>query len=529
MSRPLYEGFLASSQRFPDRSALNVCGQSVAYADLCLRARRIAATIQRHLPRRDPRLTAVFAYRSPTAYAGVLGALLSGDGVVPLNPMLPVERTRFMLARSGACAVIVDDASAPDFQAVAEGMSARLLLIFPNNDDVGEIRESLPGHDVLAARDLEPGGQWRRDDPPPDRGAYLLFTSGSTGTPKGVMVAHRNIVSFIDYVVERYGITERDRFSQMHDPTFDPAYFDMFAAWERGACVCCPTKKETYMPGTFINRMQLTVWFFTPSTAVIMKRLGMLKPGTYPTLRWSLFGSEALPVSVAEAWAAAAPNSIVENVYGPTELTVACTFHRWDPVASRPYCEQGIVPIGSPNPGMRALVVDEELREVAPGEVGELLMNGPQMSLGYWRDPDKTAAAFITPPGHADTYYRTGDRVRRAVDGGPMTYRGRVDFQVKILGHRVELGEIEAVVREEAGLDGVVAMGWPLTDMGVGGIVAFLEGSAPGELAALARRVGSRLPAHMVPRKFMFLDRIPLNPNGKYDRHALRRILEAQP
>ena len=128
--------------------------------------------------------------------------------------------------------------------------------------------------------------------------------------------------------------------------------------------------------------MGLTIWFSVPSTAVFMKRLGILKPGRFPSLRWSLFCGEPLPVSLVAAWLGAAPNTALENLYGPTELTIACTLYRWDPQRSPAESERGIVPIGYPYPGMEVLVVDQALREREPGQEGELLMNGPQMSLG---------------------------------------------------------------------------------------------------------------------------------------------------
>jgi non-ribosomal peptide synthetase component F len=187
-------------------------------------------------------------------------------------------------------------------------------------------------------------------------------------------------------------------------------------------------------PGRFINDARLTVWFSVPSIAVFMKQLGALKPGKYPGLRVSMFCGEALPVEVAKAWAEAAPHSVVENLYGSTELTIACAYYRWDPARSASESAYGVVPIGEPFPQMSALVVDEALREVKPGEDGELLMTGPQRSLGYWLDPLKTEAAFVRPPGQDEIYYRTGDRVRKPVGNCPMLYLGRLDSQVKILG-----------------------------------------------------------------------------------------------
>jgi non-ribosomal peptide synthetase component F len=163
--------------------------------------------------------------------------------------------------------------------------------------------------------------------------------------------------------------------------------------------VYCPSQKQSIKPGAFINDARLTVWFSVPSTAVFMRRLGVLKPGMYPGLRLSLFCGEALPVEIVRHWALAAPNSVIENIYGPTERTIACTAYRWDNTKSPDECEQGIVPIGQPFDGMRALIVDEQLREVEDGKDGELLTTGPQLSLGYWQDEKKTRQAFVPVAG----------------------------------------------------------------------------------------------------------------------------------
>jgi non-ribosomal peptide synthetase component F len=299
----------------------------------------------------------------------------------------------------------------------------------------------------------------------------------------------------------------------------------MFMAWERGACVCCPSQKTLINPGKFVRDMDLTIWFSVPSTVAFMKQLGMLKPRQYESLRLSLFCGEPLPVSSAAAWREAAPNSILENLYGPTELTISCTLYQWDPLRSPGESELEIVPIGHPHPDMNVLVADPNLNEVAPGEEGELLMNGPQMSLGYWKDPEKTSAAFVVPPGKSDIYYRTGDRVRRPTGNRPLTHLGRVDFQIKVLGHRVELGEIEAAVRKISGLDGVIAVGWPVTSSGAGGIEVFIEGEVK-EKDALRSAVGAALPEYMVPKRFHCMNRLPRNVNDKFDRKAMLKLLE---
>jgi non-ribosomal peptide synthetase component F len=275
-----------------------------------------------------------------------------------------------------------------------------------------------------------------------------------------------------------------------------------------------------------VQRSGVTVWFSVPSTGLLMKKLGMLEPGLYPDLRLSLFCGEALPAELVDAWARAAPNSTIENLYGPTELTVACTRYRWDPERSPSQCDRGIVPIGQPFNDMQVLVADEQMGEVAPGEVGELLMTGPQLASGYLDDTVRTEAAFVRPPGRKAVYYRTGDRVRRPTPGEPLIYRGRMDDQIKIHGYRVELGEIEAVLRQEAKTDVAVAIGWPPSASGADSIVAFLAGEHDTE--ALRARIATKLPSYMVPRTIHLVPTVPRSANGKVDRSALIARLQAQ-
>jgi amino acid adenylation domain-containing protein len=516
---------LGSAQVFPARPALEVRGRTLSYAELRDRAAALAATLTREAVEGAPPLTAVFAHRTETAFVGVLGALLRGHGYVPLNPTLPARRNQLMLERAGCRELVADSASLPALDDVLRDIRSPMLIVVPDQHDVAVLAQRWTRHTVVGQRALEPAASWEPSPLDRDAVAYVLFTSGSTGMPKGVTVAHRNVTRLVDVMAERYRITEEDRVSQTHELTFDVSVWDMFVAWERGACLCCPSSKALMAPGRFINDARLSVWFSVPSTAIFMKQLGMLKPRSYPTLRWSLFAGEALPVAVAEAWLNAAPHSQLENLYGPTEVTVVCTGYRWDERRSPMECEAGLVPIGAPLPGMTALIADAELREVPPGSDGELLLSGPQVTLGYWRDPERTAAAFVVPPGRAAVHYRTGDRVRRRHEGAPIAYLGRLDHQIKVRGVRVELGEVEAVLREETGVDAVVAVGWPVTMTGADGVVAFV-GDRSVDAATTRARLRARLPIHMVPREIVLLADLPLNASGKFDRRTLVAMLE---
>lgn len=510
---------------YPHRPALMLDDESWTYDDLLRAATAIAAVLSEHTPENNPPWTAVFAHRSFPAFAGVLGVLLRGHGYVPLNRKLPAMRTKAMFARSGCRALVVDNESVVQLDEILDGVVDEIVIVAPDLPDTRELQSRHPGH-VFFGRDAlsyVDAPVLRR--PESDDVAYLLFTSGSTGEPKGVMVAHRNVAPFVRAMADRYGLNEEDRCSQTFDLTFDLSVFDLFVAWERGACVCCLADKALLKPGNFIRDNELTVWFSVPSTGMFLQRFGMLKPGSYPSLRWSLFCGEALPVDLAEAWAAAAPHSVVENLYGPTEATIACTVYRWAGDRTRHEARLGLVPIGHPTEKMSAVVVDGHLQEVGVEEEGELLVAGHQVALGYLDDPERTNAAFVVPPNRADVHYRTGDRVTRDANG-VLHYLGRLDHQVQVHGHRVELGEIEAAIREVTGAE-AVAVGWPMTDSGVAGIVAFVAGEHALELASLRVALAARLPDYMLPREVHILSELPLNSNGKFDRVALRSRLEA--
>jgi len=523
--RLLWHGVLAASEDFPDRAACQILSP-LSYRDLVDGAKRIAATIQREDIKDAVPLTGVFGNQSETAYTGVLGTLMAGHGYVPLNRAFPLDRTRLMLKRSMCRSLVVDGESEAQLEELLEGVGESLLILCPDRTDVSELAKRFPSHKILGATDLSTPEQWTRKDVSPDSIAYLLFTSGSTGQPKAVVVSHANVTHYVDYVTRRYSVNCEDRVSQNFDLTFDLSAHDLFVAWHSGACVCCPNKKQRFKPDDFIKSAGLTIWFSVPSTALFMQRLGVLKSDLYPNLRLSLFCGEALPSKIASQWAMAAPNSVIENIYGPTELTIACTAYRWDAKLSPEECEQGIVPIGEPFDNMEVLIADENLDEVRDGSAGELLMRGPQMSAGYWQDEERTKRVFVAVPGkNGKVFYRTGDRVCRRESGKPMVYLGRVDSQIQVLGYRVEMGEVECAVRQVSGLDGVVAIGWPVTQRGADGIEVFLE-SDTFDTTGLVAELRSKLPPYMVPRNIRLLSPLPLNSNGKFDRQRLLKILQ---
>jgi amino acid adenylation domain-containing protein len=457
----------------------------------------------------------VFGSRSEVSYTAALAALYSGAAFVPLNPRFPADRTRAMIGRAELDAIFVDKLASTQLAAVLDGLEKAPPVWLPESDSARELASARP-----LAGELPPL--------PPERAAYLLFTSGTTGMPKGVPILHSNVRAFIDWAVERYRIEPGDRFSQTFDQTFDLSVFDLFVAWEAGACVYAMSPVDLLAPSRFINKNELTVWFSVPSVPAQMRKRNLLGPDTLPTLRWSLFCGEPLPRASAEAWQAAAPKSVVENLYGPTELTIACTVHRWDPKTSPGLCVNGMAPIGTPYPGLTAVLVDEDLRVVPEGDPGELCICGAQTSPGYWKDAAKTAERFVKIPASGrpdDLFYRTGD-LTRCLPNGEYACLGRTDHQIKVRGFRVELGEIEGVLQKGAGVVQAVAIGWPVQEGTAQGIVAFVSGSGI-DAAELQKACKASLSDYMVPSRLILMDDLPLNANGKVDRGALKTRLES--
>src|SRR4029453_3679428 len=237
--RLLWTGFLRSCEQFPTRGAIDVAGREVTYQQLAYLAKRLAATLQAGAVPDAVPLTAVFAYRSQTAYAAVLGVLMAGHGYVPLNRTFPIDRTRLMLERSMCRSMIVDTGSESQLDELLCDINIPLAIICPDRADVTELRTRFPAPPFLRAPKLADAEQWCPVDVAVDSIAYLLFTSGSTGEPKGIMVSHANVLHYLDCVTKGYGFTSNDRVSQTFDLTFDLSAHDMFVAWETGACLCC--------------------------------------------------------------------------------------------------------------------------------------------------------------------------------------------------------------------------------------------------------------------------------------------------
>jgi amino acid adenylation domain-containing protein len=478
----LYQVFAETAERYPDAPAIEFHDSTVTYREL----RRGAEAVAEQIREAHGAVTrvGVFASRGLVAYASYLAALRLGAAVVPLNPGYPPSRNKGICDAAGIDVVVADAATGR-----------------PGGPDFAEGRPVLPltGPDVQAAA---PSGRLAPYQARPDGLAYVLFTSGTTGRPKGIPIRNRHVVPFLARNVARYRVGPGCRMSHTFELTFDLSVFDLFVTWSGGATLVVPTGSELFSPVDYMAGRKLTHWFSVPSAVSVSAGLGQLATGRRTALRHSLFCGEQFTRDQAELWHAVAPGCVIDNLYGPTELTVACAEYRLPEDPRRwPRTSNGTVPIGHLYEGLDYMITED---------TGELRVRGPQRFDGYL-DPRDDEERFV------DGYFCTGDRVR--VEAGQLVHLGRRDDQVKVRGFRVEPSEVEAALRRLPHVEEAVVIA--IREDGVTDLVACYTGRSASRLSFI-RALRETLPIHQVPRRYLRMDSLPRNANGKIDRNAVR-------
>lgn len=521
-----FEGFELACERYADAEALQIGSQSWRYGELHSWVCRLANTLVAALGAQPQQARiGVLAARSLTAYGGAMAVLATGATLVALNPAYPVERNLAILRRSGVRVLLVGE----------EGLAALDALLAADAGLAGSLTLLVAPESLLTA--IETGGIGKTVDvrtlmreaplrvatkPHDAHLAYIVFTSGSTGEPKGVAITHGNLATYMRNFRALAAPRGEDRVATTFELTFDVALHDMLNAWWSGATLVVMPERALLAPARFILDQRITVWFSVASFAMLLHKQGLLRPGLFPLLRISMLCGEALPVGTAAAWAVAAPNSELYNVWGPTETTMELAFYRWDAQRSAEHCRRGVVPIGIPFSDHRHLLIDDQGQLVTDAGCGELYIAGPQVGPGYWQDPERTAANFVPLPGQTGTWYKTGDRVERDVLG-VYHFVSRVDFMVKVRGHRIELGEVEHALRRASGVDLVAVVSRPAVDGLSQGLVGFVcQADVSSKAQARIREELQRLlPKAWVPDDIRLLTQMPTNANRKIDRTAL--------
>jgi amino acid adenylation domain-containing protein len=440
----------------------------------------------------------------------VVGVFKSGCAFAPLSLAEPGPRLRRMVETIRPALLVVEGRLAGALAAHfdADEWAGRLMFV-----GEGEPAAAEEFGDEAPAPDIDPDGL-----------CYLYFTSGSTGAPKAVAGRQKSLRHFIEWEARALGVTDEFRTSQLMAPTFDAFLRDLFLPLSRGATLCIPDGR-----GVVIDPEQLVAWVersgvnlihCVPSVFRAVVKRGLDARRLAP-LRYVVMAGERLYPSEVRSWMETYGERIrLVNLYGATENTMAkfCHVVEWAD-AARPS-----VPIGRPIDGAKAIILSPEMKVCEPGAVGEIYIRTPYLSLGYYGDPQLTAEVFVRNPfgqDPADVIYKTGDYGRLLPDGN-FELIGRRDHQVKIRGQRVELGEIESVVKALPGVHECVAAVWgeEPDDQRLAAYVVAAEGHAP-DARSLQQAARERLPEVMVPSSFTLLDSLPLNANGKVDRKAL--------
>jgi len=492
-----------------DRPAICDTHQQHSFKLLASMASRLAHAIKPHLSNGR---VGILGSRSFEAYVGCVAAAWAGAAYIPLNLKWPAQRLVKLLKELELDALIVDRNGA---QLVTEAVQQHLPDVIFTADPVDAIEGAVPFCN-LPLQNLERPVQRSASDT-----AYVVFTSGSTGEPKGVVVSCGALKSYLDNTENWTNLVPEDRIAEAHDLTFDLSVHNMFLAWRAGASLHLMSQLDMMAPQAFIRSRDITCWMSVPTIVNNMRRNRILKPGIFPSLRLSIFCGEPLAVSTATDWAEAAPNSVVENIYGPTEGTVVCTRQRltFPPIVTE---QRKILSIGEAYPNFDIVVRNTDGQPVEDGVTGEISIASDQLSDGYFKRDEQTARSFRMIDGRR--WYFTGDRGYR--DGNmKFHHMGRVDNQVKLKGNRIELEEVEMHLRRACGTDLAAVVAWPIIDGSAQGLVAFIDGEEKEERslrAAMARSI----PDYMVPGRFVFQCELPRNINDKIDRNALFASLE---
>jgi amino acid adenylation domain-containing protein len=496
LSRHLHRLFEHQAERTPQARAIVAHDGQLSYAELNSRSNQLAHYLKSLGVGLETRV-GIALPRSAEIIVASLAVLKAGAAYVPVDPAYPLQRFKYLVEDSGACVLLTH-------RLMPEGLNQKSIRIVPLESHWERVEGSPECNLASKGEDANL--------------AYVIYTSGTTGRPKGAMVSHANVVSSTQARAAYY-VQPPGRFLMLSSLSFDSSVAGIFWTLLNGGELWLPpegAEKNVARIAEFVRHGDITHLLALPS---LYKSLLLHSTNNeLASLRTIIVAGEPCPADLVTAHFHHLPDARLFNEYGPTEMTVWCTVYEASP--TRYYSS---VPIGTPLPALNAYILNPLMEPVDRGEAGELYMGGPQVARGYLHRPDLTAERFLPDPFAelpGARLYRTGDLARRTEEG-EIDFLGRTDQQVKIRGHRVELGEIESALRQHPQVREVVVAG-KKDGEDRQRLVAYLvpwEGTI--DPAALRSFLRQTLPEYMIPATYVSLGALPLNPNGKLDRQSL--------
>lgn len=498
----VYEWLKETSGRIPDKPALIDEHETYTYGSYYRKSLGIAeAIIRTGIGVKKP--VVVYLEKSAKVLVSFMGIAASGNFYSPIDTDMPAQRVNKILEVLRPELVIT---------------TTELKSAFMEYDYRGDylLFETVKETEVSPMVDERLAGIIDTDL------IYVLFTSGSTGTPKGVSITHRGVIDYTDWVTETFDISEEDRFGNQAPFYFDNSILDIYSCMKTGASLYIIPRNLFPQPVLLLEYLKenhISTIFWVPSALIVVSRLKALKNVDLSgIIKRVLFCGEVMPNKQLNVWRSFLPDAVYANLYGPTEITDACTYY----IVDREFSDDESLPIGFPMKNTQIIVLDENDRAVTgPGQTGELCVRGTGVSVGYYNNPEKTKEAFVQNPqntAYEEKIYRTGDLVQYN-ERGELIYLSRKDFQIKHMGHRIELGEIETAV---SSLEGVTLC-CCLYDDKRNKIVLFVDKEMTKEEAR--SQLQNMIPEYMIPGKVIYLTTFPLNANGKIDRVKLKERL----
>ena len=472
----------------PEATAVEHNDVKLSYRELDSKANQLAHFLRAQGVGADD-LIGICLERSPEMMIGILGTLKAGAAFVPLDPAYPKERLGYMIQDSGLKWLLTQEAVKP----ILQDFDVPKLALDAEWSKVAEQPAELPPQTIT-----------------PQNLAYVIYTSGSTGRPKGTMLAHQGLLNLSNEQRKAFNITPQSRILQFASLSFDASVWETVMALLNGAALILVDRTILASGDLLTQKMKeakITTVTLPPSVLAVFPEVDL------PDLKTIVTAGEKCPADLVKKWQ---PGRQFVNAYGPTETTVCASMYETNAEEDRD------PPIGRPIGNFELYILDRNLLPVPVGVAGELCVGGVGLARGYLNRPDLTAEKFIPDPFSnrlGDRLYRTGDLVRWLPDGN-IQFLGRIDQQVKVRGFRIELGEIEAVLREIPGIKDVIVMAREDVP-GDKRLVAYVVASPQPTVQELRQKLGAELPDYMVPSAFVFLDAMPLTPNGKIDRKAL--------